>query len=352
VLAGGRNRVVVDMTFVEYVSSGGWGVFTERLREVRRAGGDIKLFGMDPDVYYVFTMLGFNIVLASFDMFAETIDDFRRVAAPVADDAPSAAVAEAVPGRSVAGTPGMDLEWSDDDGVRVATLAGVVETTAVSLLTDELSRELARAPRAIVFDLAQVEYISSSGWGQFARAFEATGAVALAGMGADLADVFACLEFRSFISAFATRAEAVAAMRDRRPVERVASPPPAPPTPAADDTHTEGLDDVLGERPGPKAQPSRDTPSVRPARDGSAPPEGAEEPLVFGRRNFDDAGGMRGDAAAPDDLDVDSAVADRNVDRDRKLRALGWEKYGEQLRERGGSEKEHPADGDEDEDTV
>ena len=352
VLAGGRNRVVVDMTFVEYVSSGGWGVFTERLREVRRAGGDIKLFGMDPDVYYVFTMLGFNIVLASFDMFADTIDDFRRVAAPVADDAPSAAVAEAVPGRSVASTPGMDLEWSDDGGVRVATLAGVVETTAVSLLADELSRELVRAPRAIVFDLTQVEYISSSGWGQFARAFEATGAVALAGMGADLADVFACLEFRSFISAFATRAEAVAAMRDRRPVERVASPPPAPPTPAADDTHTEGLDDVLGERPGPKAQPSRDTPSVRPARDGSAPPEGAEEPLVFGRRNFDDAGGMRGDAAAPDDLDVDSAVADRNVDRDRKLRALGWEKYGEQLRERGGSEKEHPADGDEDEDTV
>ena len=53
-------KIVVDMSRVEYVSSGGWGTFTERLRELRRAGGDIKLFGMDPDVYYVFTMLGFN----------------------------------------------------------------------------------------------------------------------------------------------------------------------------------------------------------------------------------------------------------------------------------------------------
>ncbi len=369
VLAGGRNRVVVDMTFVEYVSSGGWGVFTERLREVRRAGGDIKLFGMDPDVYYVFTMLGFNIVLASFDMFADAIDDFRRVAAPIADEPPAAAAAEETArGRSFASTPGMDLEWSDgDEGVRVATLAGVVETTAVSLLSDELSRELARAPRAIVFDLTRVEYISSSGWGQFARAFEATGAVALAGMGTDLADVFACLEFRTFISAFATRAEAVAAVREQRPGEPAASPPPRPPrpvAPAAPETHADGLDDVLGERPGaatlpgrpadapavrPTRKPADSAPSIRTPRDGSPPPEAPHEPPVFGRGKFADAGG---DEATPGDLDIDSAVTDRNVDRDHKLRALGWEKYGKQLRDRGGSEQEQADDGDEDDDAA
>jgi anti-anti-sigma factor len=85
VLSRGIHKVVVDMSRVEYVSSGGWGTFTERLREVRRAGGDIKLFGMDPDVYYVFTMLGFNIVLSSFDILAAAIEDFERGAADKAD---------------------------------------------------------------------------------------------------------------------------------------------------------------------------------------------------------------------------------------------------------------------------
>ena len=132
------------------------------------------------------------------------------------------------------------------------------------------------------------------------------------------------------------------------------------------ETHAEGLDDVLGERSRPAAPANRpgdapgvrpirkaadDTPTIRSPRDGSPPAEVSNEPPAFGRRSFDDAGGMHGDAA-PDDLDVDAAVSDRNVDRDKKLRALGWEKYGEQLRERGGSEKER-ADGDDgDDDTV
>ncbi|UCH84874.1 MAG: anti-sigma factor antagonist, partial [Candidatus Latescibacterota bacterium] len=78
VILNGIFKIVVDMSLVEYVSSGGWGTFTERLREVRRQGGDIKLFGMDPDVYYIFTMLGFNIVLSSFDILTDAIEDFKR----------------------------------------------------------------------------------------------------------------------------------------------------------------------------------------------------------------------------------------------------------------------------------
>jgi anti-anti-sigma factor len=93
VIKAGIYKIVVDMSLVEYVSSGGWGTFTERLREVRRKGGDVKVFGMDPDVYYVFTMLGFNIVLSSFDILTEAIEDFERVAGEKPSRHPSARAA-------------------------------------------------------------------------------------------------------------------------------------------------------------------------------------------------------------------------------------------------------------------
>lgn len=356
VITGGRTKIVADMSNVEYVSSGGWGVFTERLREVRRAGGDIKLFGMDPDVYYVFTMLGFNIVLSSFDLFADTVDDFRR-AAPGMDtpatselpklarpDEPTAAV------RSVwamAATPGLDLSWEDGpDGIRIARLSGVIEATAVSLIADELGREIERAPRAFVFDLAKVEYVSSSGWGQFARAFEATRSVALVGMGPDLIDVYECLEFRAFIPAYATETEALRTLTTGGPEPAGGTPGEAPitrareravsdpPHVAPSPTHDDGLDDVLSS-PAPKSPrpetPRPETPRVPEARkvydvvDGDVV-DANETPPSRGKREWKDA-------AAPTDLDIDSAVSDRNKDRDKKLRSIGWERYGKRLRE-------------------
>lgn len=350
VITGGRVRIVADMSHVEYVSSGGWGVFTERLREVRRAGGDIKLFGMEADVYYVFTMLGFNIVMSSFDIFSDAIDDFRR-AAPAESEAPNA-LAETKPARalqpsdavrsawSLAATPGLDLTWEDGpDGVRVARLAGVIETTAVSLIADELGREIERGPSAFVFDLARVEYISSSGWGQFARAFDATRAVALVGMGPDLLEVYECLEFRAFIPAYATEAEALQTLTgggpepapergDETPGGGGGAPgagaPRVVPEATLAATSDDGLDDVLG-------APSADTsPRIVAAPDAGATdaPEKGDR-RVWASREWKDAD-------APSDLDVDAAVADRNKDRDRKLRSLGWERYGKRLRGKTG----------------
>ena len=335
VISGGRNKIVADMSHVEYVSSGGWGAFTERLREVRRAGGDIKLFGMDPDVYYVFTMLGFNIVLSSFDIFADAVDDFRRaapgtempgqIAPPPRVDTPTDAARAA---WSKAATPGLDLTWEDGgDGIRVARLTGVVETTAVSLIADELGREIERSPRGFLFDLTKVEYISSSGWGQFARAFEATHAVAIVGMGPDLLEVYDCLEFRNFIPAFATEGEGMRALAATTPGTAIAGTTSAPPARTPDapslspspDAHAEGLDDVLASPPsaGESARTapelSRDAPNEKP---------------IWGQRDKRDFN----DAPASSNVDVDSAVSDRNKDRDKKLRSMGWEQYGQRLR--------------------
>jgi anti-sigma B factor antagonist len=343
VITGGRVRVVADMSQVEYVSSGGWGVFTERLRELRRAGGDIKLFGMDPDVYYVFTMLGFNIVLSSFDIMSDAIDDFR---APRTDvEADGTGTDEAVlPGlprplepapRVLASVPGMDIVWeAAKDGVRVARISGVIETTAVSLLSDELARELALTPRAIVFDLSRVEYISSSGWGQFARAYDATRAVALFGMGPDLDEVYACLEFHSFMPAFASEEEALRAVVEpgtTKPLPRPVAPPP--PIDPKKDHSRDGLDDVLGDAP--VVPPTEHMRGQKPSIESEKPAGGPEpaSPNLWGKMTWS------GKAQAAGDLDVASAQSDRHVGKDEKLRTLGWQKYGKRLKGRSDAGK-------------
>ena len=253
---------------------------------------------------------------------------------PARLDEPTAAVRSV---WSMAATPGLDLAWEDGpDGIRIARLSGVIEATAVSLIADELSREIERAPRAFVFDLAKVEYVSSSGWGQFARAFEATRSVALVGMGPDLLDVYECLEFRAFIPAYATEAEALRTLTTGGP-EPVGGAPGEAPAPrpraasgpasvASAPTHDDGLDDVLSS-PAPKS-PRPETPRVPEGRkvydvvDDDA--DATEEPPVWGKREWKDASS---------DVDIDSAVSDRNKDRDKKLRSIGWERYGKRLRE-------------------
>jgi anti-anti-sigma regulatory factor len=317
------------------------------LRELRRAGGDIKLFGMDPDVYYVFTMLGFNIVLSSFDILSDAIEDFRTArsdAEPVRATAAAPSLMEPetpvlrapeMAARVVASTPGMDIVWEKGrDGVRVARVSGVIETTAVSLLSDELQRELAAQPRGVVFDLTRVEYISSSGWGQFARAYEATRAVALFGMGPDLDEVYSCLEFHSFLPAFGTEEEAMRAVLERR----TATPPPAPVAPVVDDDDAAEarIDELLSEKPELElpesiADPKPAAPRVEPANDPAATEPSAP---LWGNPNRPIKSDGNGSS-----LDVSSAQADRHKGRDEKLRALGWEKYGEQLKNRAGSGK-------------
>jgi len=337
IISNGRNKIVVDMSQVEYVSSGGWGVFTERLREVRRAGGDVKLFGMDPDVYYVFTMLGFNIVLSSFDILVDAIEDFQRPAPAMEHDGVDIApvpVADTTDyegrGRVEASVPGMDIVWEDGPGgIRIARLSGIIETTAVSLLADEIAREVVSAPEAIIFDLSRVEYVSSAGWGQFAHAYEGVGAVALVGLDPDLYEVYECLEFRAFIRAYATDAEAIVGLAGG-----TTPPAPAPGAPSAQapeavrrDTHMDGIDDVL----------EGDTASRVPAPDpfdgeaypAPAPADPEEEP-EWRHRSWD------GVVKPPADLDVNASRPDERVDQDRKLRSMGWDSYGERLRKRSG----------------
>jgi anti-anti-sigma factor len=428
IISGGILKLVIDMSQVEYVSSGGWGTFTERLREVRRNQGDIKLFGMDPDVYYVFTMLGFNIVLSSFDILTEAIEAFEQGVVPPGSaeqvDESSAARDDAVESDGVVSQPpsetkesppspveegafeidlssrevGVDVRWENTgEGVVIAHLAGFIEAAAVEVLSTGLLEKLIDRPRAVLFDLENVEYISSTGWGQFASCYEAVrewnGIVALYGLNPDLHDLYTCLEFNAFIKDYPDRVAAVEAAI-QTPIAPSETPPePAPHTEQAPETQDapgpsargttdeiegrdEGgvlsVDDVLGGDDAdsggtpPPLPPTPTGPSGEPQRWPGEP--APEEPLT--ERPVSDEPAVEGEtpmpiettsksekASAPlheepdrvqteldrrfidmnqhaDVVDVNSAVSDKNKSNDKRLRDIGWEAYGEKLKRR------------------
>jgi anti-anti-sigma factor len=406
-------KVVVDMSQVEYVSSGGWGTFTERLREVRRNNGDIKLFGMDPDVYYVFTMLGFNIVLSSFDILTEAIEDFgrephatttSRPTSPLDGDmaepdllTPSGRAAADIldVGPAPGEAPDIDLSerdirdvtvWEDaGNGVKIAHMTGYIEASAVDALATRMMQELTDQPVVVLFDLERVDYISSTGWGQFASCAETIqpwgGVVALYGLGPELHDIYSCLEFQAFIKEYPDRQRAIeGAMADTgsaAATAETAGPPVAPvdfpvETEAdeeTDDPGDESVDDILGAGTGATAhgEPARSV--TEPVRDdtrrwpGERPveePGGAAAEEVRDQEPAEQAEPERPQVRldetpdrAPvetdpqfvdmsdhtDIVDVGSAVSDKNFEKDERLRDIGWGEYGERLKKRNKSKK-------------
>ncbi len=76
VLASGCNRIVVDFTNLDYISSAGLGVFMVFIEQVRAHGGDIKLAAMRPAVFTVFDLLGFPVLFTITPTVAEALVAF------------------------------------------------------------------------------------------------------------------------------------------------------------------------------------------------------------------------------------------------------------------------------------
>jgi anti-sigma B factor antagonist len=71
-----RYNLVVDLAGVDYISSAGWGIFISHIKEVRAAGGDIKLANMISNVYEIYELLEFDNVLAAYSSVDEARDAF------------------------------------------------------------------------------------------------------------------------------------------------------------------------------------------------------------------------------------------------------------------------------------
>jgi anti-anti-sigma factor len=89
-VSGGACRVLLDLSRTEFISSAGWGTFTAHLRRLRQSAGDLKLFGMSPELLRIYDVLGLGSVLERFDVLSNALEAFGlAVAADPAAEVPA-----------------------------------------------------------------------------------------------------------------------------------------------------------------------------------------------------------------------------------------------------------------------
>ncbi len=71
------NRMVVDLSTAEYVSSAGWNALAESAQRNRVIGGDIKLCGMNPGVAEGFSQMHFDRLFQPHQLVEDALDAFR-----------------------------------------------------------------------------------------------------------------------------------------------------------------------------------------------------------------------------------------------------------------------------------
>lgn len=100
-----------------------------------------------------------------------------------------------------------------DAGIHIVRLMHVFDASSLDEFEKVLAYLLAHDNYRIVVDLANVEFISSAGWGAFTaelrRVRDNGGDIRLAGMNPDVLDVFLLLELDSFINAYDTIEDAI-----------------------------------------------------------------------------------------------------------------------------------------------
>ena len=105
-------------------------------------------------------------------------------------------------------------EAAQNPAVSILRVSGYVDTTTSPDLERRLQALLKEKRFHIVVDLASVEYISSAGWGFFISEIreirENGGDLKLAGMIADVREVFDLLEFENILKAYVDSEQAVA----------------------------------------------------------------------------------------------------------------------------------------------
>jgi len=212
----GSVRLVVDMSKVEYVSSSGWGVFAGRIRDIRSAGGDIKIFGMEQEVDHIFHLLGFDSIMRAFGVLAEAIEDFKTP--PPADLEEDLLEEEQPRGETEAvaaplRTPrapelavGLSRSTGGPRGTFVLNVDGTIDSSTSEQFEQTLERCIAEHPAYLIIDFSDLVYISSSGWGiiikYMQRLGDAGGRFSLVGMNSIILKIFRDLGFEPLIPCY------------------------------------------------------------------------------------------------------------------------------------------------------
>jgi anti-anti-sigma factor len=62
-----KYKIVIDLSYTEYINSSGWGVFLRDIKKIRENDGDLILSNMQSDVQITFETMEFSQIFKSFD---------------------------------------------------------------------------------------------------------------------------------------------------------------------------------------------------------------------------------------------------------------------------------------------
>jgi anti-anti-sigma factor len=351
----GNKKLVIDMSRVEYVSSSGWGVFASRIDDIRRLGGDIKIFGMDQEVDNIFHLLGFDVIMRSFSILAEAIGDFERPAPAMGDgiftdgeiidagdvrhrpaetgvtEEESGAEDRESAGRSIDGAvrdftlsfAGRRIDAAGEEAF-ILSIEGALDASTTEELEVRLGSYEHEDVQNLIIDLSGVIYISSSGWGmilKYVQRFEKLGRkMALAGMSAAIFKIFRDLGFEPLVPNYISAEKAVEELvspearlseagTDRRGATAIQNE--AKEAVDTDEASTGGKDEVAR----PVGEVEKTTPLPRVEKPDleileRTPLEKDEEKVIF--------------------IDFNSKK-DMKEDKDKRIRKIGWSEYGKKL---------------------
>ena len=77
-VARGRVRIVVSCEGLDYIASAGLGAMMGAIEEIRGAGGDLRLAGLNDTVRNIFEILGFNHLYRIYPSEMDAILSFAR----------------------------------------------------------------------------------------------------------------------------------------------------------------------------------------------------------------------------------------------------------------------------------
>ncbi len=93
-------KIVIDLEAVDYISSPGWGIMVGDIRRIRENGGDLKLARLKPEVYEIYTLLGLDSFIESYDSVEEACARFAElplaIEQPIEANLPEEEIAESV----------------------------------------------------------------------------------------------------------------------------------------------------------------------------------------------------------------------------------------------------------------
>jgi anti-anti-sigma factor len=154
ILARNYYQLVVDLSNVEFISSAGWGAFTAELRRVRQNQGDIKLAGMNHDVYDVFLLLELDSFITAYETVHEAVAAFLSpTPAKAAPSSPPVEELEGVrseefateSGKSGFGTPSPIFEASGPG----SEIRALTHDSPTAKNDNDEETNLSKAPREI-----------------------------------------------------------------------------------------------------------------------------------------------------------------------------------------------------------